>query len=62
MSDKYGNLMQEVECIKQAWAGFGILEALQFIDENFEEYRGTTVGREFRMFMNEGRMLFKEVA
>ena len=62
MSDKYGNLMQEVECIKQAWKGFGILEALQFIDENFEEYRGTVVGREFRIFMAEGRMLFKEVA
>lgn len=60
----YTNLMNEVECIKQAWAGFGILEALQFIDENFEEYRGTVVGREFRMFMAEGARLFqvKEVA
>lgn len=60
----YDNLMQECECIKQAWKGFGILEALQFIDENFEEYRGTQVGREFRMFMAEGRRLFqvKEVA
>ena len=56
----YGNLMAEVECLREAW-GYGVLEAIMYIDDNREEYVGTAVYRELRLFMAEGAKLFAPV-
>lgn len=55
---KYSALMNEVECINSAWGMVGVLEALEYIQRNQEEYEGTQVYLEFRAFMREGAMLF----
>lgn len=55
---KYSALMNEVECINSAWGMVGVLEALEYIQRNQDEYEGTQVYREFRAFMREGAMLF----
>lgn len=53
--------MNEVECINSAWGMTGVLEALEYIQRNQEEYEGTQVYREFRAFMREGAQLFATV-
>ena len=54
----YDSLMNEVECINKSWGYVGVLDALMYIQENIEEYRGTQCLREFRQFMAEGARLF----
>lgn len=53
----YGNLMGEVDCIREAW-GYNILEAIMYIDDHREDYVGTKVYNELRLFMAEGAKLF----
>jgi hypothetical protein len=57
----YESLMNEVECINSAWGMVGMLEALQYIERNEDEYVGTQVFREYRAFMREGARLFAPV-
>jgi len=58
----FDSLMAEVECINQAYGYFGCFDAIKYINENIDEYRGTKVYRELRIFMRQGAELFKEVA
>ena len=58
----YEALMNEVECINSAWGMTGVLEALQYIERNEDEYKGTQTYREFRAFMAEGARMFAESA
>ena len=55
----YTELLQEIECIKDAW-GMDTLEAFEYIQRNFEEYEDTIVGRQFRQFRNMARDFFAE--
>ena len=54
---KYSNLMAEVESIRQGWKGYGILEAIMFIDEMKEQY-SPEIQRELREFLRDGARLF----
>ena len=56
----YENLMNEVECINKSWGFVGVLDALEYIQENIDEYDGAVL-REFRQFMAEGARLFAPV-
>ena len=58
----YEALMNEVECINSAWGMTGVLEALQYIERNEDEYVGTQVYREYRAFLREGARMFAETA
>jgi hypothetical protein len=49
--------MAEVEYIRQGWKGYGILEAIMFIDEMKEQY-SPEIQRELREFMRDGARLF----
>lgn len=53
---KFNNLMSECEFLKTA-RGYGILEALAFIQDYEEEYP-SEVRRELREFMSEGARMF----
>lgn len=55
---KYEALMNEVECIRNAW-GFDFLEALEYIQENTESYRGTKVFAEFGAFCADAMRMFE---
>ena len=57
--DKFSNLMAEVEYIRSAW-GYGVLESIQFILENQEEYP-SEIRRELREFMRDGARMFAPV-
>lgn len=52
----YNNLMAEVEYIREA-RGYGILEAIAFINEYIYEYP-SEVRRELKEFMREGARMF----
>jgi len=58
MMTKYEALMNEVECIKTSWGYSDFLDALGYILENKEEYRGTRVYRDLVEFMADGRKMF----
>jgi hypothetical protein len=58
----YESLMNEVECINSSWGMTGVLEALQYIERNEDEYKGTQVYREYRAFLREGARMFAESA
>lgn len=55
---QFEHLMNEVECINKSWGYAGVLDALMYIQENIEHYRGTQCYREYREFMAEGARLF----
>jgi hypothetical protein len=57
----FSNLMTEVEAMRDSW-GYGMLEAIQYIQENREQYP-SEIRRELREFMFQGAQMFsKEVA
>lgn len=60
--NKFNNLMAEVEFLKTA-RGYGILDAIMFINEYEDEYP-SEIRRELREFMRDGRRMFapKEAA
>ena len=60
--NKFNNLMSEVEFLKTA-RGYGILDAIMFINE-FEDEYPSEIRRELREFMRDGRRMFatKEAA
>lgn len=60
--NKFNNLMSEVEFLKTA-RGYGILDAIMFINEYEEEYP-SEIRRELREFMRDGARMFatKEAA
>jgi hypothetical protein len=55
----FDNLMKEVEAIRGAW-GYGVLEAIEFILDNREEY-DEQINRELRTFMAMGSKMFAPV-
>jgi len=59
--EKYALLFDEVRAINMHLGTVGVLDALQYIDQYEEEYRGTQVHRQFRAFMREGARMFAEV-
>ncbi len=60
--NKFNNLMSEVEFLKTA-RGYGILDAIMFIQEYEEEYP-SEIRRELKEFMRDGARMFatKEAA
>ena len=58
----FDHLMEEVAAINKAWGYVGCFDAIKYMDENIDEYRGTKVYRELRIFMRQGAELFKETA
>ena len=56
----FSNLLKEAECIQKAW-GYGLLEAIQYIDEMQDHYE-PAVKKELKEFFRQGALLFKEVA
>ena len=56
----YGNLMGEVDCIREAW-GYTVLEAIIYIQANQDEYVGTKVYNELRQFMAAGAKMFAPI-
>ena len=54
----FDHLMDEVRVINDAYGWYGCFDAIQFIDENKDEYRGTAVYRELMLFMRQGAQLF----
>ena len=61
MTNKYELLYSEIECINRAWDYSGMLDALEYIRENREEYYGTAVYRQFCQFCAEMAELFQPV-
>jgi len=55
----FENLMAEVEYVRTA-RGYGILEAIAFINEYEEEF-SSEVRRELKAFMREGARMFAPV-
>ena len=55
---QFEHLMNEVECINKAWGYVGVFDALMYIQENIEQYRGTQCLREYKEFMAEGARMF----
>lgn len=58
MEEKYPELFNEFECINRANGTHGILDAVMYIDANFECYEGTKVARQYRAFCAQMRQLF----
>lgn len=58
---QFENLMNEVECINRAYGYVGVFDAIVYINENRDEYRGTAVLRELREFMAQGARMFAPV-
>ena len=56
----FDHLMDEVACINRAYGWVGCFDAIKYITENLDEYRGTKVYREVQIFMRQGAELFKE--
>jgi hypothetical protein len=56
--DSYKALMDEVKVINAAYKWVGVLDALVFIKENEDEYKGSPIYRELQLFMQEGSRLF----
>lgn len=56
--DSYKALMDEVKVINAAYKWVGVLDALVFIKENEDEYKGSPIYRELQQFMQEGARLF----
>jgi hypothetical protein len=60
--NNFDALMNEIECINSAWGYTGAFDALVYIRDNADEYKGTQTYREFRAFMAEGARMFAETA
>lgn len=58
--NKFDALIGEADCLASAW-GFDFIEAMEYIRDNFEEYRGTEVARQFRLFLQDGAKMFAPV-
>ena len=58
---KYEALMDEIQCINSAYGWVGALDALTYIRDNQDEYKGTQCYREFLSFLREGARLFSTV-
>lgn len=56
---KYSNLMAETDALREAW-GYDLLDALQYILENREEYP-SEIRRELNLFMADGARMFAPV-
>lgn len=56
----FEHLMNEVECIRNGW-GCGMLEALAYIRNHSEEYKGTQCLRELNEFMRLGAEMMAPV-
>lgn len=54
----FDHLMNEVECINSAYGYRGVFDAIQYIQENIEQYDDTAVQVEFRKFMAMGQKMF----
>lgn len=54
----FDHLMNEIAAINQAWGYVGALDALTYIRDNADEYKGTQVYREFTEFMVQGAKMF----
>jgi len=54
----FDNLIQECEAIQSAW-GYGLLEAIGYIQENQSEYSDEII-RELRQFIRIGMEMFSE--
>lgn len=58
IEEKFPALADEINAINK-WKGtVGILDALEFIQSNEEEYEGTACRTQFRRFMREMSQLF----
>ena len=57
----FDNLMNEIACINRAWGYVGALDALTYIRDNADQYKGTQVYREFCQFMAQGARMFATV-
>lgn len=58
----FDHLMDEVETINRAWGYVGCFDAIKYMFENRDEYKGTKVYRELMIFMRQGAEMFKETA
>jgi hypothetical protein len=59
LDEKYSHLFDEINVINRAYGWVGVLDALKYIDTNFEHYRGTLCGNQCRLFIKEMSRLFK---
>ena len=50
----FDHLMQEVEAINQSWGWYGCFDAINYINDNIDQYRGTKVYKELKLFMRLG--------
>jgi len=48
--DKYPALLIETNLLTARLGLTGLLDALEYISDHFEEYDGTAIGRQFRLF------------
>jgi len=55
-------LMNEVEAINRAYGWYGCFDAIRYISDNIDEYRGTKVYKEVQIFLRQGAQMFKEKA
>jgi hypothetical protein len=57
--NKFPALMDEVNCINNAYGWNSILDALEYIYRNEESYLGTQCLIEFRQFYSEMKAIFE---
>lgn len=53
----FDHLMQEVESINQSWGWYGCFDAINYINDNIDQYRGTKVYKELKLFMRLGLVM-----
>ena len=53
----FDNLMAEVDSINHAFKWYGCFDAINYINDNIDEYRGTKVYKEHGLFMRLGMVM-----
>lgn len=54
----FDHLMNEVEAINTAYGWFGCFEAIRYMADHKDEYKGTAVGAELAKFLSDGARMF----